>query len=253
MINRSLTELVTFFVSAFSSVVYSQEGIQGRVARQTVNYSAITLFTIFVIATLGISYWAAKRTRDSSTFYNAGGNITPLQNGVAITGDFMSAASFLGLTALIYGFGVDGIVFILPVIASWPIMMILMSERIRNLGKFTFIDVIFTRLDKRISRIAATIGTVAIVIFYLIGQMVAAGLLIELLFGISYIYAIFIVNILAILYVVFGGMLAANLGADCESNPVAVWRRNNGFVSIKQGRVRLQPAIGCCDKRLSKR
>lgn len=176
--------------------------------RQALNSTAITLFIVFVIATLGISYWASKKTTSSSTFYNAGGNITGLQNGVAIAGDFMSASSFLGITGLMFAFGYDGLIFAIGAFAGWPLMLFLFAKRVRNLGSFTFTDVVSTRLERKKTRLVAIMGTITVVILYLIAQMVGAGKLIELLFGLPYEVAIVTVTVLVLAYVTFGGMLA---------------------------------------------
>lgn len=172
------------------------------------NITAITLFLLFVAATLGISYWASKRTRSSGAFYNAGGQITGVQNGAAIAGDFMSAASFLGISGLIFGFGFDGLIFSLGAFAGWPLLLFLLAKRIRNLGSYTFTDVISQRLERTRIRLVAIVGTVTVVILYLIAQMVGAGKLIELLFGLPYEVAVVTVSLLVIAYVAFGGMLA---------------------------------------------
>ncbi|TQV84306.1 sodium/solute symporter [Exilibacterium tricleocarpae] len=176
--------------------------------RQSLNPSAITLFLLFVVATLGISYWASKRTSTSSEFYTAGGNITGLQNGAAIAGDFMSAASFLGISALMFSAGFDGLIFGLGAFAGWPILLFLLSERVRNLGKFTFTDVVAQRLEKKRTRAIAVLGSISVVVMYLIAQMVGAGKLIELLFGLPYEIAVVVISVLVIAYVAFGGMLA---------------------------------------------
>lgn len=172
------------------------------------NTSAIALFLVFVAATLWISYWASQRTSTSSEFYTAGGQITGLQNGAAIAGDFMSAASFLGISALMYSAGFDGLIFGLGAFAGWPILLFLLSERVRNLGQFTFTDVVALRLEKRRTRIIAVLGSISVVIMYLIAQMVGAGKLIELLFGLPYEVALVVISVLVIAYVAFGGMLA---------------------------------------------
>ena len=180
----------------------------GETAGQALNVTAIGLFLAFVAATIAISYWASKRARSSGDFYNAGGNITGLQNGAAIAGDFMSAASFLGITGLIFAFGFDGLVFALGAFAGWPMMLFLLAKRIRNMGSYTFTDVVSQRLERTKIRVVAIIGTITVVIMYLIAQMVGAGKLIELLFGLDYEIAITTVSLLVITYVTFGGMLA---------------------------------------------
>lgn len=182
--------------------------IEGEIERQAVNPTAIAMFVVFVCITLFISYWASKRTNTSAEFYTAGGGISGLQNGAAIAGDFMSAASFLGITALIYATGVDGLTLALAAFAGWPMMLLLLSERVRNLGKVTFTDVVALRLEQTKTRIIAVLGSVSVVVMYLIAQMVGAGKLIELLFGLPYEVAVIIVAVLVMAYVAFGGMLA---------------------------------------------
>jgi len=180
----------------------------GNAAKQATNWHAIVMFVIFVGATLGITYWAAKRTKTASDFYAAGGGITGFQNGLAIAGDYMSAASFLGISALVYGSGYDGLIFSVGWLVGWPIILFLIAERLRNLGKYTFADVASYRLARTPLRSFAATGALVVVIFYLIGQMVGAGQLIKLLFGLDYIYAVIIVGALMMIYVTFGGMVA---------------------------------------------
>ncbi len=189
-------------------IAFAAGGIEGPVQKQSVNMLAITMFIIFVAATLGITYWAAKRTKTAKDFYTAGGGITGFQNGLAIAGDYMSAASFLGIAGLVYTSGYDGLLYSIGFLVGWPIVMFLLSEPLRNLGKYTFADVTSFRLEQRRIRILAAIGSLSVVTFYLIAQMVGAGKLIQLLFGLSYSTAVVIVGTLMIIYVAFGGMLA---------------------------------------------
>ena len=172
------------------------------------NYPAITMFFIFVFATLVITYWAAKRTKSRSHFYAAGGKITSLQNGLAIAGDYMSAASFLGISGLIYLSGYDGLIYSIGFLVGWPIILFLLAERLRNLGDYTFADAASHRLDQTQIRCLAASGSLITVVFYLIAQMVGAGKLIQLLFGLPYELAVVIVGVLMVIYVSFGGMLA---------------------------------------------
>ena len=180
----------------------------GQAEKQPLNVVAISLFLCFVVLTLLITYWAARRTKTAADFYAAGGGITGLQNGLAIAGDFMSAASFLGIAALVYANGYDGLIYSIGFLVGWPIVMFLMAERLRNLGKYTFADVVSYRLGRTPMRLLAASGTLVTVAFYLIAQMVGAGQLIKLLFGLDYMYAVVLVGVLMILYVTFGGMLA---------------------------------------------
>jgi cation/acetate symporter len=176
--------------------------------RQPTNWTAIAMFVGFVVLTLIITAWAAQRTRSTKDFYSAGGKITGFQNGVAIAGDYMSAASFLGISALVYAWGYDGLIYSIGFLVGWPIIMFLMAEPLRNLGRFTFADVASYRLSAIPIRAMAATGTLVTVAFYLIAQMVGAGQLIELLFGLPYLYAVIIVGVLMIIYVTFGGMIA---------------------------------------------
>jgi len=175
---------------------------------QATNWHAIIMFCIFVTMTMGITYWAASRTKSTADFYTAGGGITGFQNGLAIAGDYMSAATLLGLTAMVYTQGYDGYIYMLAFFAGWPIILFLMAERLRNLGKFTFSDITAYRLDQGKVRTMAAISSLTVVCFYLIAQMVGAGQLIKLLFGLEYNVAIFAVGILMMVYVTFGGMVA---------------------------------------------
>lgn len=178
------------------------------IERQPVNVTAIIMFLLFVGGTMMITYWAAKRTKTASDFYTAGGGISGFQNGMAIAGDYMSAASFLGISGLVYLAGYDGLIYSIGFLVGWPIILFLISERLRNLGKYTFADVASFRLKQEPIRILSAFGAIATVILYLIAQMVGSGKLIELLFGLPYEYAVILVGVLMILYVAFGGMLA---------------------------------------------
>jgi cation/acetate symporter len=155
-----------------------------------------------------ITYWAAKQTKTAKDFYTAGGGITGFQNGMAIAGDYMSAASFLGISGLVYMAGYDGLIYSIGFLVGWPIILFLISERLRNLGKYTFADVASFRLSQAPIRTLAAFGSIATVILYLIAQMVGSGKLIQLLFGLPYEWAVVLVGTLMILYVTFGGMLA---------------------------------------------
>jgi cation/acetate symporter len=180
----------------------------GVVQRQPLNWTAIIMFLAFVLGTLGITYRAAAQTKSAADFYAAGGGITGFQNGLAIAGDYMSAASFLGISGLVFASGFDGLIYSIGFLVGWPIVLFLIAERLRNLGKFTFSDVASFRLDQTQIRILSAVGTLVVVAFYLIAQMVGAGKLIELLFGLDYLYAVIIVGVLMIVYVAFGGMKA---------------------------------------------
>jgi len=182
--------------------------IDGAVEKQATNVMAIAMFIVFVIGTLGITYWASKRTRSAADFYTAGGGITGFQNGLAIAGDYMSAAAFLGVSGMVFGKGVDGVFYTVGWTVGWPLILFMIAERLRNLGKFTFADVASYRLGQTPIRSLAAVGALTVVVFYLIAQMVGAGKLIQLLFGLEYSYAVVLVGVLMMAYVTFGGMLA---------------------------------------------
>jgi cation/acetate symporter len=193
---------------SFAATAFAAGVADGAVEKQALNVNAIIMFLIFVGATLGITYWAAKRTKTAKDFYAAGGGITGKQNGLAIAGDYMSAASFLGISGLVYTSGFDGLIYSIGFLVGWPIILFLIAEPLRNLGKYTFADVASFRLRQSDIRTIAAAGTIVTVILYLIAQMVGAGKLIQLLFGLDYSTAVILVGVLMILYVAFGGMLA---------------------------------------------
>ncbi|MBA3820022.1 MAG: cation/acetate symporter ActP [Deltaproteobacteria bacterium] len=172
------------------------------------NAIAIASFLLFVGITLVITFWAARRTKTSAQFFAAGGEISALQNGFALAGDYMSAASFLGIAGLVSMSGFDGLIYSVGWLVGWPVITFLIAEPLRNLGKYTFADVVAYRLRQRPVRIAAAISTLTVVIFYLIAQMVGAGELIQLMFGLRYRLAISLVGLVMLLYVLFGGMIA---------------------------------------------
>jgi cation/acetate symporter len=173
-----------------------------------VNVEAVSIFAVVVAITLGITYWASKRTKDATTFWAAGRGITGVQNGFAIAGDYMSAASFLGIAGLIFLFGFDGFLYSVGFLVAFLIVLFLLAERMRNAGKFTIADVLAFRLRERPARTAAAMGTLAVVAFYLIAQMVGAGVLIQALVGINFTLAVIMTGIFMLCYVVFGGMVA---------------------------------------------
>ncbi len=180
----------------------------GNTAKQATNWTAIAMFGIFVAFTLWITKWAAGKTKTAADFYTAGGGITGFQNGLAIAGDYMSAASFLGISGLVFANGFDGLIFSIGWLVGWPIITFLLAERLRNLGKFTFADVVAFRFSQTPVRVFAATGTLVVVAFYMIAQMVGAGQLIKVLFGLEYTYAVILVGIIMCLYVLFGGMTA---------------------------------------------
>ncbi|MES2260244.1 MAG: cation/acetate symporter ActP [Pseudomonadota bacterium] len=172
------------------------------------NATAIGMFLVFVAVTLGVTWWAARRTRTASDFFTAGGGISGMQNGLAVAGDYMSAATLLGVVSLVYGKGYDGLLYVAGFFVGWPVMLFLMAERLRNLGRFTFVDIVSYRLDPVSTRWMAALSSLIVVFLYLIVQMVGAGELIQLLFGIDYLYAVIGVGALMMVYVTCGGMLA---------------------------------------------
>ena len=172
------------------------------------NVTSIAFFFAFIAITMGITYWASLRTKTTEHFYAAGRSITAGQNGFALAGDYMSAASFLGIAGLVSTTGFDGLIYSTGWLVGWPIVLFLIAEPLRNLGKYTFADVVALRMRETPIRIAAAIGTLVTVLFYLIAQMVGAGGLIKLMFGIPYELALTIVGAVMIAYVLFGGMLA---------------------------------------------
>ncbi len=180
----------------------------GQTTKQATNWTAILMFALFVAGTLWITKWAATKTRSAADFYTGGGGITGFQNGLAIAGDYMSAASFLGISAAVMTSGYDGLIYSIGFLVGWPIITFLMAERLRNLGKFTFADVAGYRFKQTPIRAFAASGTLVVVAFYLIAQMVGAGSLIKLLFGLDYWMAVVLVGVLMMVYVLFGGMTA---------------------------------------------
>ena len=197
----------TAFLSSLPTLAFAAGAVDGG-TKQAVNWVAIGMFVTFVAFTLCITYWAAKRTASAADFYSAGGGITGFQNGLAIAGDYMSAASFLGISGLVYTSGYDGLIYSVGWLVGWPIVTFLIAEQLRNLGKFTFADVTSFRLEQTQIRILAACGSLVTVAFYLIAQMVGAGKLIQLLFGLDYWIAVVLVGGLMMIYVTFGGMKA---------------------------------------------
>ncbi len=202
---RALTLLALFGVSA---VAWAAGADLGQAEKQPTNWTAIGMFGGFVLFTLFVTKWAASKTKSAADFYTGGGGITGFQNGLAIAGDYMSAASFLGISAAVMASGFDGLIYSIGFLVGWPILTFLMAERLRNLGKFTFADVAAFRFEQTPIRIFAASGTLVVVAFYLIAQMVGAGQLIKLLFGLEYYVAVIIVGALMMVYVLFGGMTA---------------------------------------------
>jgi cation/acetate symporter len=207
--STSTRQLLTLAALAgVSFAAWSAGADLGQATKQATNWTAIGMFGVFVVFTLFITKWAASKTKSAADFYTAGGGITGFQNGLAIAGDYMSAASFLGISAAVMASGFDGLIYSIGFLVGWPVITFLMAERLRNLGKFTFADVAAFRFDQTPVRIFAASGTLVVVAFYLIAQMVGAGQLIKLLFGLEYWIAVVIVGALMMVYVLFGGMTA---------------------------------------------
>ena len=188
--------LVAAFLAGLPTLALAAGTIDGG-TKQAINWTAIGMFVAFVGLTLGITYWAAKQTASAADFYSAGGGITGFQNGLAIAGDYMSAASFLGISGLVYTSGYDGLIYSVGWLVGWPIVTFLIAEQLRNLGKFTFADVTSFRLGQTEIRILAACGSLVTVAFYLIAQIVGAGKIIQLLFCLEYWIAV----------VMFGGLI----------------------------------------------
>src|SRR4029078_8718293 len=170
--------------------------------------AAIVSFLIIVALTLALASWAARRTRSTREFYAAGRSINPFQNGLALAGDYMSAASFLGIARLVALRGYDRTIYATGWLVGWPALMFLIAEPLRNLGKFTFADVVAFRLRQVPVRVAAAFGGILTLLFYVLAQMVGAGNLITLMFGLRYEWAVLIVGAVMLAYVLFGGMIA---------------------------------------------
>ncbi len=203
---RQLLTLAALFVVSAAAIAAGAD--LGQADKQAVNWTAIGMFGAFVGFTLFVTKWAAAKTKSAADFYTGGGGITGFQNGLAIAGDYMSAASFLGISAAVMVSGFDGLIFSIGFLVGWPIVTFLLAERLRNLGKFTFADVAAFRFSQTPVRVFAASGTLVVVAFYLIAQMVGAGQLIKLLFGLEYWIAVVIVGALMMVYVLFGGMTA---------------------------------------------
>src|SRR5215213_1235837 len=173
-----------------------------------INTTALPIFGVILAITLGITFWASRRTTGTTSFWAADRGITGAQNGFAIAGDYMSAASFLGIAGLIFLFGFDGFLYSVGFLVAFLTVLFLLAERMRNAGKFTIADVLAFRLREKPARVAAATGTLAVAAFYLIAQMVGAGALITALVGIDYAVAVLITGTLMLVYVIFGGMIA---------------------------------------------
>ncbi|MGF7030227.1 cation/acetate symporter [Paenibacillus mucilaginosus] len=174
------------------------------------NATAFLLFLGIVALTLIITYFASKKTKTASEFYTGGGSLTGWQNGLAIAGDYMSAASFLGIAGTIALAGFDGFFYSIGFLVAYLVVLYLVAEPLRNLGKYTMADMIAARFNNSRVRGIAALNTIAISIFYMIAQLVGAGSLIKLLLNLDYTVSVLIVGVLMTIYVVFGGMTATS-------------------------------------------
>jgi cation/acetate symporter len=257
-LRRVLTLLALFGVSF---AAWSAGADLGQAEKQATNWTAITMFGMFVVGTLFITKWAAAKTKSASDFYTAGGGITGFQNGLAIAGDYMSAASFLGISAAVMASGFDGLIYSIGFLVGWPVITFLMAERLRNLGKFTFADVAAFRFEQKPVRIFAASGTLVVVAFYLIAQMVGAGQLIKLLFGLEYYVAVIIVGGLMMVYVLFGGMTATTwvqiikacllLGGATFMSLSVLWHFGFSFEAMFAGAVQIKTDLALKDGKIA--
>ncbi|WHQ45725.1 cation acetate symporter [Alcaligenes faecalis] len=199
---------VLLALSGLTFAVQADPAALQEVQKQPINITAIVMFLAFVLGTLGITYWAASKTKSMDDFYTAGGGVTGFQNGLALAGDYMSAAALLGLTSMIFFNGYDSMIYAISFFVAWPLLLFLFAERIRNLGRITIADISSFRLDQNRIRTLMAFGSLTVVCFYLVVQMVGAGQLIQLLFGLQYNHAVIAVGLLMVIYVTFGGMVA---------------------------------------------
>ena len=255
---QALTLLALLGVSA---AAWAAGADLGQAQKQATNWTAIGMFAGFVLFTLFITKWAAAKTKSAADFYTAGGGITGFQNGLAIAGDYMSAASFLGISAAVMASGFDGLIYSIGFLVGWPVITFLMAERLRNLGKFTFADVAAFRFDQTPVRIFAASGTLVVVAFYLIAQMVGAGQLIKLLFGLDYYVAVIIVGALMMVYVLFGGMTATTwvqiikacllLGGATFMSLSVLWHFGFSFESMFASAVQIKTDLALKDGKIA--
>jgi len=206
--------------------------------------SAISCFVVIVIITLIITYWAARRTRSAKEFYAAGRSVSALQNGLALSGDYMSAASFLGIAGLVALKGYDGMIYATGWLVGWPALMFLVAEPLRNLGKYTFADVVAFRLKQRPVRIASAIGGILTVLFYTIAQMVGSGNLIKLMFGISYETAVIVVAVRTRLPTASSGVRRHRSVSENKASELMIAARSCLSWASRSGGRRRGPAIG---------
>jgi cation/acetate symporter len=261
MKNSTKSALALISLLAVSAGAYAAGADLGQATKQATNWVAIGMFATFVIFTLFITKWAAAKTKSAADFYTAGGGITGFQNGLAIAGDYMSAASFLGISAAVMASGFDGLIFSIGFLVGWPVITFLMAERLRNLGKFTFADVAAFRFEQKPIRIFAASGTLVVVAFYLIAQMVGAGQLIKLLFGLEYYMAVIIVGALMMVYVLFGGMTATTwvqiikavllLGGATFMSLAVLWHFGFSFEAMFASAVQIKTDLALKDGKIA--
>ena len=257
--NKRLLALISLL--AVSTGALAAGADLGQAVKQPTNWTAIGMFATFVVFTLFITKWAAAKTKSAADFYTAGGGITGFQNGLAIAGDYMSAASFLGISAAVMASGFDGLIYSIGFLVGWPVITFLMAERLRNLGKFTFADVAAFRFEQKPVRIFAASGTLVVVAFYLIAQMVGAGQLIKLLFGLEYYMAVIIVGALMMVYVLFGGMTATTwvqiikacllLGGATFMSLSVLWHFGFSFEAMFAGAVQIKTDLALKDGKIA--
>lgn len=209
MQNFIRTSLYLLLVLVTSQPCYAATHNDG-VGGGDIKWMAISIFIAFVLLTLFITWRASRKTGSAAEFYAADGSLTGFQNGLAISGDWMSAATFLGMSGLVFTFGIDGIYYAIGAAAAWPIIVFLLADRLRNLGQYTFADAVAYRLENKPIRVLSSISSLVVILLYLIAQMVGAGALIQLLFGLPYLTAVIIVGLLMTVYVSFGGMVATS-------------------------------------------
>ena len=172
------------------------------------NVTAIAMFLIIVAISLGITHWASKHSRSRKQFYTADGTLSGFKNGAAFTGEFLSAATFLGITGIYFTSGYDGLIYSIGAAMGWPVLVFLLSDRLRSMGRYTLTDVLTYRHKEPSLRVFSAGATVVILLLYMVAQLVGAGLLIEFLFGVDFVWSLILIGVLMITYVVFGGMMA---------------------------------------------
>ncbi|MDO8318524.1 cation acetate symporter [Rhodoferax sp.] len=261
MKNTTKSAVALISLLAVSAGAFAAGADLGQAVKQPTNWTAIGMFAAFVVFTLFITKWAAAKTKSAADFYTAGGGITGFQNGLAIAGDYMSAASFLGISAAVMASGFDGLIYSIGFLVGWPVITFLMAERLRNLGKFTFADVAAFRFEQKPVRIFAASGTLVVVAFYLIAQMVGAGQLIKLLFGLEYYVAVIIVGALMMVYVLFGGMTATTwvqiikacllLGGATFMSLSVLWHFGFSFEAMFAGAVQIKTDLALKDGKIA--